>query len=101
MAEEYTPPATQEELDAIVGARLKREREKYADYDELKAPAAKAAETDAASRRELEQAREEVARLKREEAARLAGGVVSGYIVYRMTHRDDKPPKSGPRHLRG
>ena len=28
---------TQEELDRIIGERLKREKEKYADYDELKA----------------------------------------------------------------
>ena len=61
MAEEYTPPpATQEELDAIVGARLKREREKYADYDELKAAAAKAADSEGARKRELEEARAEV-----------------------------------------
>lgn len=25
--------------------------------------------------------------------ATVAGGVVSGYIVYRMTHQDDKPPQ--------
>ena len=57
---EYVPPATQEELDAIVGARLKREREKYADYDDLKAAAAKAAESEGARKRELEEARAEV-----------------------------------------
>lgn len=70
MADEYTPPATQEELDAIVGARLKRERDKYADYDDLKAAAAKAAEAEAAHERELEEARGEVERLKREAAER-------------------------------
>lgn len=32
----YTPPASQEELDRIVSDRLARERAKYADYDELK-----------------------------------------------------------------
>lgn len=62
---EYVPPATQEELDAIVGARLKREREKYADYEDLKAAAAKAAaakaaESEGARKRELEEARAEV-----------------------------------------
>ena len=57
---EYVPPATQEELDAIVGARLKREREKYADYEDLKAAAAKAADSEAARKRELEEARAEV-----------------------------------------
>jgi hypothetical protein len=33
----YTPPATQEELDQIIENRLSRERRKFADYDELKA----------------------------------------------------------------
>lgn len=63
MADEYTPPATQEELDAIVGARLKREREKYADYEDLKR---RAAEGDKA----LEAANAEVERLKAEAAER-------------------------------
>jgi hypothetical protein len=44
-AKTYTPPASQEELDRIVGARLSREREKFADYEALKQ---KAAEHDAA-----------------------------------------------------
>ena len=57
---EYVPPATQKELDAIVGARLKREREKYADYEDLKAAAAKAAGSEGARKRELEEARAEV-----------------------------------------
>ena len=37
---EFTPINTQEEFDAAIGARLKRERDtitaKYADYDDLK-----------------------------------------------------------------
>lgn len=37
----YTPPATQADLDRIIEGRLKREREKYADYDHLKAEAEK------------------------------------------------------------
>lgn len=37
----YTPPATQEELNRIVDARLARERAKYSDYEDLKAKAAK------------------------------------------------------------
>lgn len=43
---EFTPPASQEELNRIIDARLKREREKtaerYADYEELKAKAQQA-----------------------------------------------------------
>lgn len=41
---DFTPIETQEELDRIIGERLKREREaaakKYADYDDLKASVA-------------------------------------------------------------
>jgi len=33
----YTPPATQADLDRIVESRLARDREKYKDYDDLKA----------------------------------------------------------------
>lgn len=33
----YTPPASQADLDRIVESRLAREREKYKDYDDLKA----------------------------------------------------------------
>lgn len=36
----YTPPATQDELNRILNARLAREREKFKDYDQLKADAA-------------------------------------------------------------
>lgn len=47
---------TQEELDRVVQDRLKREREKYPDYDELKDKAARFDELDAASKTELERA---------------------------------------------
>lgn len=40
----FEPIETQEDLDKIVGARLAREREKYADYDELKAAAGAASD---------------------------------------------------------
>lgn len=45
---------TQEDVDRIVGERIKREREKYADYDDLKAKANANDET----KSELEQLRE-------------------------------------------
>lgn len=35
----YTPPATQADLDRIIGDRVARERAKYADYNDLKAKA--------------------------------------------------------------
>lgn len=55
---------TQSEMDAIIGDRLKRERAKYADYDELKAKAAKYDEAEEAGKSELQKAVEERDRLK-------------------------------------
>ena len=57
---------TQSEMDAIIGERLKRDRAKYADYDELKAKAAKFDEAEEASKSELQRAVEERDRLKAE-----------------------------------
>ena len=57
---------TQAELDAIVGDRLKRERAKYADYDEFKAKAAKFDEAEEASKSELQKAVEERDKYKAE-----------------------------------
>ncbi|UGS27587.1 phage scaffolding protein [Microbacterium resistens] len=36
----YTPPATQEEFNRVIESRLARERQKYADYEDLKKKAA-------------------------------------------------------------
>lgn len=57
----YTPPASQADLDRIVEQRLARERSKFADYDELKAKAAKVDELEQASKSELQKALDEVA----------------------------------------
>ena len=71
MADEGTgfePITSQEQLDGIIKGRLARERErlssKYADYDELKAKAAKFDEAEAAQMSDLEKARKEVEELK-------------------------------------
>ena len=47
---------TQAEVDAIVGDRLKRDRAKYADYDDLKAKADKFDEITEANKSELQKA---------------------------------------------
>ena len=57
---------TQSELDAIVGDRLKRERAKYADYDEAKAALDELNQLKEASKSELEKAVEERDKLKAE-----------------------------------
>ena len=56
----------QSELDAIISDRLKREREKYADYDELKAKATKLDEIEEASKTELQKATEKAEKLESE-----------------------------------
>lgn len=55
---------TQAEMDAIIGERLARERSKYADYDEMKAKAAKYDEVEEANKSELQKAVEERDALK-------------------------------------
>lgn len=57
----YTAPASQADLDKIVEQRLARERQKFVDYDDLKAKAAKFDEVDAATKSELQKALDAVA----------------------------------------
>ena len=57
---------TQEELNAIVGKRLAREAEKYADYEELKAKAAKLDELEESAKTELQKATEKAEKLEAE-----------------------------------
>lgn len=57
---------TQEEVDRIVGDRLKRDREKYADYEALKEKAAKFDELEEANKTELEKANDRLSTLQQE-----------------------------------
>ena len=57
---------TQAEMDAIIGDRLNRERSKYADYDDLKAKAAKLDELEEAGKTELEKTSEALAAVTKE-----------------------------------
>lgn len=57
---------TQAELDAVVGDRLKRERAKYADYEDLKAKAAQYDAVQEAGKSELQKAQEQAAGYKAE-----------------------------------
>lgn len=73
-ATEFEPITSQEQLDGILKGRLAREREKaaakFADYDELKAKAAKFDEAEAAQMSDLEKAKKEVEELKAAAAKR-------------------------------
>lgn len=60
----YTPPASQAELDRIIAERLSRERSKYADYEDLKAKAQRLAEIEEANKTEAQRSAEQLAELQ-------------------------------------
>lgn len=62
----FVAPTNQDEFDRMVGARLARERQKFADYDDLKAKASKFDEVDAASKSELQKAQDAIAERDRQ-----------------------------------
>lgn len=64
----FTPVTSQDQFDAMVKARINREREKYADYEDLKTKAAKLAELEAANLTELEKSQKRTADLERKAA---------------------------------
>lgn len=66
---EFKAITSQEELDRRVGDRLARERAKFADYDDLKAKAAKFDEVDQASKTELQKLQDGI----NERDAKIAG----------------------------
>jgi hypothetical protein len=55
---------TQAEMDAIIGERLSRERAKFADYEDIKAKAAKYDEVEEASKSELQKVTEKAEALQ-------------------------------------
>jgi DNA invertase Pin-like site-specific DNA recombinase len=57
---------TQDEVNAIVGKRLAEEKGKYADYEDLKAKAAKYDEAEEANKSELQKAMERATNLESE-----------------------------------
>lgn len=64
--ESQTRTFSQDEVNAIVGKRLAEEKVKYADYDDLKAKAAKFDEAEEANKSELQKATERAAALEKE-----------------------------------
>ena len=60
-AEVFAAPASQEELDRIIQARLDRERKKFGDYDELKKAADRLAQLEEANKSEAEKTAERLA----------------------------------------
>jgi len=60
----YTPPATQADLDRIIADRLSRERGKFADYDDLRSKAERLAEIEEANKTEAEKQAEQLTALQ-------------------------------------
>lgn len=56
---------TQSEMDKIIEGRLYKERQRFADYEELKAKASKYDEAEEASKTELQKAQDEAANFKK------------------------------------
>lgn len=72
--DDFKPISSQEELDRIIQARVARERNKFADYDELKSRAEQLAAIEEESKTEAERQAERLAELEQEnEVLRLEG----------------------------
>jgi len=67
-ATEFEAITSQDEFDRRLAARLDRERKKFADYDEVKAKAAKLAEIEEANKTEAEKTAERLAAAERRAA---------------------------------
>ena len=67
---------TQAELDAIVGDRLKRDRAKYADYEDLKKKAERLDELEEAAKTDLQKATERADSLQKELDEMKAAGAI-------------------------
>lgn len=85
--------ASQAEVNAAIEARIARERQKFKDYDDLKAKASKLDELEAANASELDKAvkaaRDEArAEVVREFGQKLAAGIIKAELSQRMKPAD-------------
>lgn len=65
---EFEAITSQEQLDKVIGERLTRERAKFADYDDLKAKAARLATIESEKQTDAEKTAQDIANLKDEVA---------------------------------
>ena len=65
---EFKPITSQEEFDKVIQNRISRAVSKFADYDDLKAKAAKFDEADAASKTEAQKLADQLAQLQKQNA---------------------------------
>jgi predicted nucleic acid-binding Zn-ribbon protein len=67
--EEFKPITSQDELNKLIGARINQVKSQFADYDDIKAKAAKVDEAEQASKTELEKAQERIRDLEQRSSA--------------------------------
>lgn len=76
-SDSFKPITSQEELNRLIGSRIDKVKSSFADYDDLKAKAAKFDEVEAASKSELEKAQERIAELEKTGAAAQRAALVT------------------------
>ena len=85
--------ASQADLDRIVGERVARERGKFADYDDLKAKAAKFDAADEASKSEVQKASDRAAKAEAETAkipAKVAEALKAHLVTLGVVSKEDE-----------
>ena len=66
--DEFKPITSQEELNKLIGARIAKVESRFADYEDIKAKAAKVDEAEEAAKTELQKAQERIAQLENDNA---------------------------------
>lgn len=92
-AKAYVPPATQADLDAIIGKRLARAEAQFSDYDDLKAKAARLDEIEEANKTEAQKAADRISAAEAEAAsvpAKVADGLRSALVSLGVVPEDRK-----------
>ncbi len=88
----FSPITSQEDLNKILDARLKREREKFADYKDVKAKASKLDEIEQSNKSEIDKAMDRVTKAEAEVAqvpAKVAEGLREHLISLHKIPADD------------
>lgn len=90
--DEFTPITSQEDLNRVIGERVKRAESKFGDYKDLKAKASKYDELEQANKTEIEKATERVTKAEAEVAtipAKVAQGLREHLVALHKIDADD------------
>lgn len=89
---EFKAPASQDELNKLIGERVERERKKYADYDDLKTKASEFDKLADANKSEIEKANEKASKAEAELTAiptKVADGLKQHLVKLHEISDDD------------